>query len=39
MPFRIAEYALEIMRMEYRKGIMAEVTAIVLYTGKTKKKY
>lgn len=34
MPFRIAEYALEIMRMEYRKGIMAEVTAIVLYTGK-----
>ena len=34
MPFTIAEYALEIMRMEYRKGIMAEVTAIVLYTGK-----
>lgn len=34
MPFRIAEYALEIIRMEYRKGIMAEVTAIVLYTGK-----
>lgn len=34
MPFRIAEYALEIMRMKYKKGIMAEVTAIVLYTGK-----
>ena len=34
MPFRIAEYVLEIMRMEYRKGIMAEVTAIVLYTGR-----
>ena len=36
MPIRIAEYSLEIMRTEYKKGKRAEVIAIVLYTGKRK---
>ena len=36
MPIRIAEYSLEIMRTEYKKGKRAEVIAIVLYTGKKK---
>ena len=36
MPIRIAEYSLEIMKAEYKKGKRAEVIAIVLYTGKRK---
>ena len=36
MPIRIAEYSLEIMRTEYKKGKRAEIIAIVLYTGKRK---
>lgn len=36
MPIRIAEYSLEIMKAEYKKGKRAEIIAIVLYTGKRK---
>ena len=36
MPIRIAEYSLEIMKAEYKKGKRAEIIAIVLYTGKKK---